>query len=136
MPGDYYPVNAIGMRHVANLFCRNRRVAIEIDAASGVGRVTVVMVVAMIVGRITTIGLDASDTPFGDHVFDPPLRVAPGQEIGVFHLGSTAVVLAEPSAAGPWLLSEGPVRYGQALFRAAPTAHGSAETEAPRGGSG
>ena len=54
MPGDYYPVNAIGMRHVPNLFARNRRVAIEIDADGGLGRVTVVMVVAMIVGRITT----------------------------------------------------------------------------------
>ncbi|HEY8038711.1 MAG TPA: archaetidylserine decarboxylase [Polyangiaceae bacterium] len=118
MPGDYYPVNAIGVRHVANLFCRNRRVAIEIDAAGGLGRVTVVMVVAMIVGRITTVGIEAHDVPLGDHVFDPPLKVSRGDEIGVFHLGSTAVVLVEPRAAGPWLVSEGPVRYGQALLRA------------------
>ncbi len=53
MPGDYFPVNAIGLSHVPNLFCRNRRVAIEIDADEGLGRVTVVMVVAIIVGRIT-----------------------------------------------------------------------------------
>ncbi len=137
MPGDYYPVNAIGMRHVANLFCRNRRVAIEIDTSAGLGRVTVVMVVAMIVGRITTIGIEARDTPVGDHVFDPPLRVASGQEIGVFHLGSTAVLLAERSASGPWLLPEGPVRYGQALFRVpAGTGHPTAPAEATRGGSG
>ena len=63
MPGDYFPVNAIGMRHVDNLFCRNRRVAIEIDADGGLGRVTVVMVVAMIVGRITAIGSDARRRP-------------------------------------------------------------------------
>jgi phosphatidylserine decarboxylase len=117
MPGDYYPVNAIGMRHVANLFCRNRRVAIEIDADGGLGNVTVVMVVAMIVGRITTTGIDAHDVPLGDHAFDPPLRIARGEEIGVFHLGSTAVVLVEKRAAGKWLLREGPVRYGQALLR-------------------
>ncbi len=119
LPGDYYPVNSIGMRHVDNLFCRNRRVAIEIDADGGDGRVTVVMVVAMIVGRITTIGSDAHDVPIGVHTFDPPLRVARGDELGVFHLGSTAVVLVEPSknAAGAWLVPEGPVRYGQALFR-------------------
>lgn len=117
MPGDYYPVNAIGVRHVPNLFCRNRRVAIEIDADGGLGRVTVVMVVAMIVGRITTIGVDAWDVPLGDHTFDPPLRVARGDELGVFHLGSTAVVFVERQATGPWLVGEGPVRYGQALMR-------------------
>jgi phosphatidylserine decarboxylase len=124
MPGDYFPVNAIGMRHVPNLFCRNRRVTIEIDADGGLGRVTVVMVVAMIVGRITTVGIDARDVPFGDHTFDPPLRVGRGDEIGVFHLGSTAVVLVENTkkgAVGRWLVGDGPVKYGQALFR---TPHG------------
>jgi phosphatidylserine decarboxylase len=119
MPGDYYPVNAIGMRHVANLFCRNRRVAIEIDAEDGLGRVTVVMVVAMIVGRITTVGIAAPDVPFGDHSFEPPLPVERGAEIGVFHLGSTAVVLVEARAAGEWLAHEGPVRFGQGLLRSA-----------------
>jgi phosphatidylserine decarboxylase len=118
MPGDYYPVNDVGTRHIANLFCRNRRVAIEIDADAGLGRITVVMVVAMIVGRITTVGIEARDVPIGDHVFDPPLRVARGDEIGVFHLGSTAVVLVERALAGAWLVAEGPVRYGQGILRA------------------
>jgi phosphatidylserine decarboxylase len=118
MPGDFYPVNAVGLRHVANLFCRNRRVAIEMDTDAGLGRVTVVMVVAMIVGRITTVGVDANDVPLGDHAFNPPLRVTRGDEIGVFHLGSSAVVLVEKRAAGQWLVGEGEVRYGQALLRA------------------
>jgi phosphatidylserine decarboxylase len=119
MPGDYYPVNAIGTRHVANLFCRNRRVAIEIDAQGGLGRVTVVMVVAMIVGKITTVGVGALDVPFGDQVFSPALEVSRGQEIGIFHLGSTAVVLVEPRLieASRWVVGEGAVRYGQALMR-------------------
>ena len=121
MPGDYYPVNAIGTRHVANVFCRNRRVAIEIDAH--LGRVTVVMVVAMMVGRITTVGVEARDVPLGDHRFDPPLQVSRGEEIGVFHLGSTAVVLAEKPVLGSWGVSpvgngQEQVRYGQALWRA------------------
>jgi phosphatidylserine decarboxylase len=117
MPGDYFPVNAIGTRHVPKLFCRNRRVAIEIDSDEGLGRVTVVMVAAMIVGRITTVGVDDRDVPLGDHSFDPPLRVPRGAEIGVFHLGSTAVVFVEERAADQWLVGEGPVRYGQALLR-------------------
>jgi phosphatidylserine decarboxylase len=118
IPGDFFPVNSIGMLHVSNLLCRNRRVAVEIDSDGDLGRVTVIMVVAMIVGRITTIGLEARDVPIGDHTFDPPLRIARGDEIGVFHLGSTAVVLVEERGAGPWLVREGPVRYGQALLRA------------------
>jgi phosphatidylserine decarboxylase len=117
MPGDYYPVNAVGMRHVPGLFCRNRRVAIEIDGGPVVGTVTVVMVVAMIVGRITTLGVTARDVPLGVHAFDPPLYVERGEEIGVFHLGSTAVVLVEERAAGGWLRDMGPVRYGERLLR-------------------
>jgi len=117
MPGDYFPVNAVGMRHVPNLFCRNRRVAIEIDMAGGLGRVTVVMVVAMIVGRITTVGIEEDDVPAGEHAFDPPLRVARGDQLGVFHLGSTVVVLVDDRMAGPWLAGEGPIQYGQAVVR-------------------
>jgi phosphatidylserine decarboxylase len=126
MPGDYYPVNAIGIRHVPNLFVRNRRVAISIDTpdSGGMGRVTVVMVAAMVVGRITAVGIDARDVPFGDHFFDPPRPVQRGDEIGVFHLGSTAVLLLEDGAVGPWVVEEGAVRFGQRLasgFHAAPS---------------
>jgi phosphatidylserine decarboxylase len=120
IPGDYFPVNAVGMRHIPGLFCRNRRVAIEIDADAGLGRVTVVMVVAMIVGRITTIGNDDWDVGVGDHRFDPPLRVERGQEIGMFHLGSTAVVLAEKGAASGWCAGEGAVRMGEPVLRRQP----------------
>jgi phosphatidylserine decarboxylase len=115
LPGDYYPVNSIGMRHVPNLFVRNRRVAIAIDAdpKGGIGRVTVVMVSAMIVGRITVTGIAARDVPLGDHELDVPIDK--GEEIGVFHLGSTAVVLVEKAARAEWTLSEGPVRFGERI---------------------
>jgi phosphatidylserine decarboxylase len=116
IPGDYFPVNKIGMRHVKNLFARNRRVAIAIDT-SELGRVTVVMVAAMIVGRITVSGIDARDVPFGEHVFHPPRPIARGDELGIFHLGSTAVVFLEPRAVLRWCAAEGPVCYGQALAR-------------------
>jgi phosphatidylserine decarboxylase len=119
MRGDYYPVNAVGLEHVPQLFIRNRRVAIAIDTppSSGFGRVTVVMVAAMIVGRITVSGIDARDVPFGEHRLSPPRQVHRGDEIGIFRLGSTAVVLLESAAAGEWLVSEGPVQLGRALSR-------------------
>ncbi|HVJ90819.1 MAG TPA: archaetidylserine decarboxylase, partial [Labilithrix sp.] len=109
MPGDYYPVNAVGVRHVPNLFVRNRRVAIAIDTppSSGLGRVTVVMVAAMVVGRITVTGIDERDVPFGVHELATPLRVGRGDEIGIFRLGSTAVVFFEPGVVGRWLVNEG-----------------------------
>ena len=112
MPGDYYPVNSIGMRHVHDLFVRNRRVAIAIDTQR-LGRVTVVMVAAMVVGRITVTGVSERDVPFGTH--DVRIPIGRGDEIGQFHLGSTAVVLLEDSALERWLAPEGAVRYGQAV---------------------
>jgi phosphatidylserine decarboxylase len=119
MPGDYYPVNAIGMKHVKNLFAINRRVAIAIDtpAESGLGRVTLVMVAAIVVGRITCAGIDARDVPFGDHA--PDKAIARGDEVGIFHLGSTVVLFLERAAMGEWVGREGPIRYGEALARAA-----------------
>lgn len=136
MPGDYYPVNAIGVRHVPNLFIRNRRVAIAIDTPEevGLGRVTVVMVAAMVVGRITVTGIDARDVPFGVHVPEAPLDVERGDEIGIFRLGSTAVVFFEPRANLEWLVSEGPVRFGQPLGSKASAAR--KDTPRAKGGEG
>lgn len=111
LPGDLYPVNRIGDR-IPNLFVRNQRVALIIDTPD-VGRVTVVMVGAIIVGRITVTVLGGTDTRPGVYPIEPAVAVAPGDEIGVFHLGSTAVVFVEP---GTTLSRDpGPIRYGQAL---------------------
>ncbi|HET9960008.1 MAG TPA: archaetidylserine decarboxylase [Polyangiaceae bacterium] len=112
--GDLYPVNRIGERHVPRLFVRNSRAVIPIDTAE-LGRITVVMVGAVIVGRITVTGLNFPDVPPGEHTFDPAREVQPGDEIGIFHLGSTVVVLTEPglSIARPL----GRIRYGESLLR-------------------
>jgi phosphatidylserine decarboxylase len=114
MPGDYYPVNSIGERHIKSLFSVNRRVAIVIDTPTQ-GRVTVVMVSAMIVGRVSVSVIDERDVPIGAHVMDPPRPVARGEEIGIFRLGSTAVVFVEKGAAPPWTRRPGPVRFGEPL---------------------
>lgn len=112
IPGDLYPVNSIGERHVPRLFVRNNRVTIVIDS-EGSARVSVVMVGATIVGRISVSVIDAPAAPPGDTLIDPPVRVKKGDEIGVFHLGSTAVVLVEPGHALGRAL--GDVRLGQSL---------------------
>lgn len=114
MPGDLYPVNAIGEEHVPSLFAINRRVAVVIDTPDR-GRVTVVLVGAMIVGRITVSVIDARDVPLGIHDFTPGRPVRRGGEIGIFHLGSTAVVFAEKDASPLWTRPPGPVRFGEPL---------------------
>lgn len=112
--GDLYPVNAIGERHVPRLLVRNSRAAIVIDT-TGLGRVTAVMVGAVIVGRISVTGIDAPDVPPGSHAVGR--SVLRGEEIGIFHLGSTVVLLLEPgvSIARPL----GRVYYGESLLRPA-----------------
>ena len=114
MPGDLFPVNSIGERHVPLLFSKNRRVAIVIDTAA-LGRVTLVMVGAIIVGRITVNAIPGQDVPLGDHVMSPPRPVKKGEEVGIFHLGSTAIVFAPRGAAAPFARATGPVRLGQSL---------------------
>jgi phosphatidylserine decarboxylase len=112
MPGDLFPVNSIGERYVPRLFVRNNRVAIIIDTEA-LGRVTVVMVGATIVGRISVTAMPGPAVPPGVHSVEPGMPVARGDEIGMFHLGSTAVVLVEP---GPSMTREtGVVRLGQSL---------------------
>ena len=123
LPGDYFPVNSIGMAHVGNLFAINRRVVFWIDA--GASAVALVMVAAIVVGRITARGIDAHDVPHGDHRFEPPLRVARGDEIGIFHLGSTVVLLLDASAKARWAANAGMVRFGARIANAAAHENGA-----------
>jgi phosphatidylserine decarboxylase len=72
---------------------------------------------AVIVGRITITALPGrpSAEP-GLHPVAPAKSVARGDEIGMFHLGSTAVVLLEPGLSVGRPL--GKVRFGESLLRA------------------
>ena len=104
LPGASYPVNAIGVRRVEGLFVKNKRTVFVLE--TDVGDVALVMVGATNVGRIT-----ASVAP-GE-------RIDKGQELGIFHLGST-VVLLTPAAAGLEYhrVHEGEqVRVGQAVLK-------------------
>lgn len=114
MPGDLFPVNAIGEKYIPKLFVRNQRVAIGIESPE-LGLVTAVMVGATIVGRISTTILGGDSTPVGEHLIQPPVAVTKGDEIGVFHLGSTVVLLTEGRGRLSW--ATGPVRYGESLVK-------------------
>ncbi len=117
LPGDYFPVNSLGVQTVPDLFVRNRRVALMLDTPEevGLGRIALVMVAAMVVGRITVRGVQARDVPYGVHTLDDSVPVSRGDELGVFRLGSTAVLFLEERAALRFSRGEGPVRWGQCL---------------------
>jgi phosphatidylserine decarboxylase len=115
LDGDYFPVNAIGERWVRDLYVTNRRVVV-VQESPTFGRITTVMVAAMVVGRITASMVPGRDVPMGIHKFEPPYDVRRGDEIGAFHLGSTVVVLAGPQAPA-WQRACGLIRVGQTLSR-------------------
>ncbi len=119
VPGRLYPVNAMGVRSVPGLLARNERVVVRMETAEH-GAVAVVLVGATNVGRIglafadlvTNEGHAAGETRPASSI---PLRR--GDELGVFNLGSTVVLLVadprlETAARGGAL-----VRLGEALFR-------------------
>ena len=95
------------MRSVPGLFTRNERVVVLLETAAH-GRVAVVLVGAANVGRI---GLAFADLvtnrghAAGSFRPNAPIPIRRGDEIGVFNLGSTVVLLvADP---GPRPRGEG-----------------------------
>ena len=112
--GDLFPVNSIGER-IPRLFVRNSRVVIHIETQA-LGTVLVVMVGALIVGRISVCAIPSERVPRGTHQLSSPVSVRKGDEIGTFHLGSTVVVLLEDEH--PLVRAEQRVQYGQSLLRA------------------
>ena len=117
--GELFPVNRISELHFPGFLSLNRRVAIQVERkhpdGSTAPEVTIVMVAAMIVGRITVTGIDDRDVEYGVHQLD--LDLARGDELSVFHLGSTAVLFAEPAEAA-FDRGMGPIRLGEPLQRA------------------
>lgn len=120
--GTLYPVNAIGLEHIPRLFARNERVAV-FQRSAVYGEVATVLVGAIGVGRIT-ISVDAgivtndrgapSVRDFGETA--PTLER--GDELGVFHMGSTAIVLVEGGRKLTFARGAGEtVRMGEALLR-------------------
>lgn len=114
--GDRWPVNEVGEQHVPRLFVKNRRVVVEVESPVW-GRVAVVLVGAMIVGRMTVVGIDQADVA-GEHVLSPGISLERGDELGAFHLGSTVVLLVPPDRFAGFSRDPETIRYGQSLGRA------------------
>lgn len=132
--GTLFPVNALGIAVTPRLFTRNERVVV-VQEADAAGVVATVLVGALGVGRITTsfdpsVETGVGRTPTTKHYpeEDAP-HVRRGEELGVFHMGSTVIVVAGPRI--PWAIAVSAgdrVRVGQLL--AGPVVAGTGEPTA------
>lgn len=97
VPGDLWPVNEWSTQNIPELFVKNERVVIEIETEFGL--VGYVMVGATNVGFMELsfdseiVTNQAGPAIKKERVYDPPLLVVKGQELGMFRMGSTVVVL-------------------------------------------
>src|SRR5690606_21741857 len=98
VPGTLWPVNAMSVQQTEELFLVNERLVMELKTPQG--PVFVVMVGATNVGQMS-----ASFDPkivtnrrvlAGRKDYDPPISIKVGEELGIFHMGSTVVVLYPP----------------------------------------
>jgi len=98
VPGELWPVNDWSTENIERLFEVNERVSLEIETPNG--RVLVVFVGATNVGQISL----AHEPEFRSNQaltrvqlrsYEPGLVVEKGEELGIFHMGSTVVLILD-----------------------------------------
>ena len=119
VPGTLFPVNRIGTDFIPQLFARNERLAIVQEGVVH-GVVTTIMVGAIGVGRIglsfDDVQTNRGDTPGLRSYVDSPIPRDRGDELGVFHMGSTAIVMTPPACKLDVLAQAGAsIRLGEVM---------------------
>ena len=117
IPGTLYPVNRMAVDHISALFTLNERL-LTIVANSMVGRVAIIKVGAMIVGKIKVVydRVESNKRPTIIHNKYASLPIAKGAELGRFQMGSTVILLFEPGSIELADLAIGQeVKFGQAI---------------------
>jgi phosphatidylserine decarboxylase len=106
IPGTLFSVGAKSVLSEPGLFIRNERFVTLIEMEGG-GLAAVVMVAAIGVGHVT-VSYDpevATHRPqflraaVRDRRYDQPKAIRRGEELGIFHLGSTTIAVFEPGRA-------------------------------------
>src|SRR6185312_2858546 len=102
VPGTLWPVNEKSVVTVPRLFAINERLVFSMSASherTPHGRIFLIMVGATNVGRMS-VGFDSSimtnaagRTSVQQFDYNPAIRVDKANELGVFHMGSTVIVL-------------------------------------------
>jgi phosphatidylserine decarboxylase len=132
IPGALFTVSAKGVLREPGLFVRNERFVTLIESECGLA--AVVMVAAIGVGHVTV----SYDPEVATHRaqflraavrhrrYDLPRPIARGAELGIFHLGSTTIVVFEPGRVTLDDLASGVgVKMGMSIGHLVPTARAS-----------
>jgi phosphatidylserine decarboxylase len=129
VPGRLFPVNARSVLREPGLFSKNERFVTMMEGEAGL--CAVVMVAAVGVGHITasydhevaTHRAGFSDRAVQHKRFSTPVRLARGEELGIFNLGSTTIIVFEPGRVALDQLAPGTrVRMGMTVGRILPRA--------------
>jgi phosphatidylserine decarboxylase len=118
LTGKLWPVNQAAVQHVKNLFCVNERVVTYVN--SPLGRVATIMVGATSVGHISMAYDEAIVANKGNPTclkeYPVGINIERSDELGTFHLGSTAIVLfANPDVQLAELTDGQAIRIGEAI---------------------
>lgn len=119
VPGELWPVNSWSVKKVKDLYVVNERVVTGLETEKG--KVIVVMVGATNVGSMSfTFDPNIKTNLPGKkervhRTYDPKRKIQVGDEFGVFHLGSTVVVLYDKKWGWHHQKREN-VRMGQSLL--------------------
>lgn len=122
LPGALWPVNRPSVKNVPELFAINERLITYLDTP--VGEVAVVAVGATCVGRIRALYDDIvtnEKKPARHHRYETPIPIAKGDELAVFEMGSTVILVFEPGRVelDPRLVPGAVVRVGERIGKRA-----------------
>jgi phosphatidylserine decarboxylase len=106
LPGSLFSVGAKSVACEPGLFVRNERLVTLIEMEGG-GLCAVVMVAAIGVGHVTvsydpdvaTHQRQFARAAVSHRFYDQPRPIGRGEELGIFHLGSTTIAVFEPGRA-------------------------------------
>jgi len=117
VPGRLLPVTDAALDRVPGLFTANERLVHVLDTIYG--KMAVVMVAAFGVGHMSCVYRHLEPHPRDVQRVrcDPPPRLRKGDELGVFHLGSTVVLVTEPGVEPLDLSLPTPLRLGQTILQ-------------------
>lgn len=123
--GEVFNVNPPSVRRIEKLFCRNERAVIELHPTNRTGGrataspgIVLVPVAAVLVAsmQLHFVGETFHPRYRGARRLDCNAQVARGEELGLFHHGSTIIMLLQPGFRLVESLREGSViRMGEAL---------------------
>lgn len=120
VPGELWPVNSWSVEKIPNLFAINERVVVIIQTPRG--KAALVMVAATNVGNMTmsfdlniNTRLRVGERKARERTYNPKIPVHRGDEVGIFHMGSTVVMLYEKGVleADPQIFRGRHVKMGQ-----------------------